>query len=125
MIGIMPSRLFWSLVERPLTVMPEMLQRAVEALVAEKREDQKRPWAEPSRGPPPGLPRKRTERAEEKGFLKTPNPMRTRAEEWDHGCYCCFHRDYGHNTEECYDLKNQIEDIIRHDHLNRYIRKSR
>ncbi|RWW63003.1 hypothetical protein BHE74_00029844 [Ensete ventricosum] len=51
--------------------------------------------------------------------------MRIRAEEWGHGCYCCFHRDYGHDTEECYDLKNQIEDLIHHGHLDRYIRKSR
>ncbi|RWV95306.1 hypothetical protein GW17_00042078 [Ensete ventricosum] len=58
------------LVERPPTIVPEMLQRAnqyvvVEALVAKKREDQKWPWAESSRGPPPGLSRKRTERTKQ------------------------------------------------------------
>ncbi|RWW68452.1 hypothetical protein BHE74_00024018 [Ensete ventricosum] len=69
MIGIRPSRLFWSLVERPPMTMPEMLQRAnqyvvAEALVVEKREDLKCSRAEPSRGPPPRLSRKRAERAE-------------------------------------------------------------
>ncbi|RWV78737.1 hypothetical protein GW17_00060247 [Ensete ventricosum] len=34
-----------------------------------------------------------------------------------------FHRDYRHDTEECYDLKNQIEDLIHHGHLDRYVRK--
>ncbi|RRT57306.1 hypothetical protein B296_00041682 [Ensete ventricosum] len=69
MIEIRPSCLFWSLVEQPPTTVLKMLQRAnqyvtAEALVVEKREDQKRPWAESSQGPPPGLLRKRTERAE-------------------------------------------------------------
>ncbi|RWV77491.1 hypothetical protein GW17_00061666 [Ensete ventricosum] len=61
----------------------------------------------------------------EKGVLKAPNPMRTRPEEHDRGCYYHFHRDYGHDTEECYDLKNQIEDLIRRSHLDRYVRKPR
>ncbi|RZS24414.1 hypothetical protein BHM03_00057478 [Ensete ventricosum] len=51
--------------------MPEILQSAnqyvtAKALVAEKREDQKRPQAKSSWGSLPGLPTKRTERAEQK-----------------------------------------------------------
>ncbi|RWW63008.1 hypothetical protein BHE74_00029845 [Ensete ventricosum] len=52
---------FWVQMAFP-TTLRGIARGAVEALVAEKREDQKCPWAEPSRGPPPGLPRKRTER---------------------------------------------------------------
>ncbi|RZS23608.1 hypothetical protein BHM03_00056574 [Ensete ventricosum] len=62
---------------------------------------------------------------DEKGLLKTPNPINSQAEDWDRGRYYRFHHDYGHDTKECYDLKNQIEDLIRRGHLNRYIRKPR
>ncbi|RWW00010.1 hypothetical protein GW17_00037049 [Ensete ventricosum] len=51
--------------------------------------------------------------------------MKSPTEDRDRRRYCRFHRDYGHDTEECYDLKNQIEDLIRHSHLDRYIRKPR
>ena len=27
--------------------------------------------------------------------------------------YCHFHHDHSHNTSECYDLKQQIEALIR------------
>ncbi|RWW47538.1 hypothetical protein BHE74_00046497 [Ensete ventricosum] len=40
--------------------------------------------------------------------------MMIRAEERDRGGYCRFHCNYDHDTEECYDLKNQIEDLIHH-----------
>ena len=26
---------------------------------------------------------------------------------------CCFHRDHGHDTNECYDLKQQNKNLIR------------
>ncbi|RRT82538.1 hypothetical protein B296_00014989 [Ensete ventricosum] len=60
----------------------------------------------------------------EKELLKTPNSLRSRAEVRDHRRYCHFHRNYGHDIEERYDLKNQIEDLIHRGHLDPYIRKS-
>ena len=39
--------------------------------------------------------------------------------------YCCFHRDHGHDTADCYDLKQQIEAHIRQGKLQRFVSKER
>ena len=37
--------------------------------------------------------------------------------------YCRFHRDHGHDTSDCYDLKQQIEVLIRQGKLQRFVSK--
>ena len=39
--------------------------------------------------------------------------------------YCCFHRDHGHDTADCYDLKQQIEALIRQGKLQRFVNKEK
>ncbi|XP_050258884.1 uncharacterized protein LOC126703865 [Quercus robur] len=39
--------------------------------------------------------------------------------------YCRFHRDHGHDTANCYDLKQQIEALIRQGKLQRFVSKER
>ncbi|RZS00852.1 hypothetical protein BHM03_00030630 [Ensete ventricosum] len=94
--GLRPSRFFWSLIERPPATLPEMLQRAhqyvaVETLVAGKQEETKHPRGEQSRGHPTPPPKKRED------------------------------REYRHDIDECHDMQYQIEDLIRRDHLRRYV----
>ncbi|XP_050241026.1 uncharacterized protein LOC126689906 [Quercus robur] len=37
--------------------------------------------------------------------------------------YCWFHKDHDHNTEDCRDLKEQIEELIRKGKLQKYVKK--
>ncbi|XP_050238228.1 uncharacterized protein LOC126687717 [Mercurialis annua] len=39
----------------------------------------------------------------------------------DENRYCKFHEDYGHDTEECYDLKKEIEKLIESGALRKFI----
>ena len=39
--------------------------------------------------------------------------------------YCRFHRDHSHDTADCFDLKQQIEALIKQGKLQRFIRKER
>ena len=35
--------------------------------------------------------------------------------------YCRFHRDHGHYTDECFDLKQHIENLIRQGKLRNFL----
>ena len=39
--------------------------------------------------------------------------------------YYRFHRDHGHDTADCYDLKQQIEALIREGKLQKFVSKER
>ncbi|WOL10749.1 hypothetical protein Cni_G19508 [Canna indica] len=38
---------------------------------------------------------------------------------------CIFHDTYGHTTEECIILSDQLEDLVRIGHLDKYIHRQR
>ncbi|XP_064947540.1 uncharacterized protein LOC103974979 [Musa acuminata AAA Group] len=149
MIGLRPSRFFWSLVERPPTTVPEMLQRAsqfvtAETLMAGRPRGHKGTKSEPPRQQQPATSRRRSDRPDpptlrpplpalnssrtdiflhirEKGLLKEPYPMRNPRALADQSKYCRFHRQRGHDTEQCRELKRQIEELIRRGHLDQYL----
>ena len=35
--------------------------------------------------------------------------------------YCRFHKNHSHDTDECYDLKQQIENLIKQEKLRHFI----
>ncbi|RWW81145.1 hypothetical protein BHE74_00010483 [Ensete ventricosum] len=51
--------------------------------------------------------------------MKTPWDLKDRVK------YYRFHQDYGHDTEECHDRKNQIEELIRKGYLGCYMKRPR
>ena len=44
--------------------------------------------------------------------LKWPKPLSTSSQKRDSKTYCHFHKDHGHYTNKCRDLKEQIEEFI-------------
>ncbi|XP_030925415.1 uncharacterized protein LOC115952388 [Quercus lobata] len=55
--------------------------------------------------------------------LKWPRPLHSALGLRDKRKYCRFHKDHGHYTEDCKDLKEQIEELIRNGKLQQYIKK--
>lgn len=55
-------------------------------------------------------------------MFSPPEMIRRTSNKMDKNRYCRFHRDHGHNTSQYFDLKEQIEDLIRRGHLKNYVR---
>ena len=49
----------------------------------------------------------------DEGALTFPDKLKGDPNKRSRDKYCCFHRDYGHDIADCYDLKQQIETLIR------------
>ncbi|GFY85849.1 hypothetical protein Acr_04g0005870 [Actinidia rufa] len=54
-------------------------------------------------------------------FIKWPGKIKTDPQKRNRNKYCEFHRDHGHNTEDCFQLKEQIVDLIKRGYLRKYI----
>ncbi|XP_030936012.1 uncharacterized protein LOC115961117 [Quercus lobata] len=55
--------------------------------------------------------------------LKSPKPLHSAPGLRDKRKYCRFHKDHGHYTEDCRDLKEQIEELIRNGNLQQYVKR--
>nr|XP_023911624.1 uncharacterized protein LOC112023237 [Quercus suber] len=56
-------------------------------------------------------------------YLKWPRPLHSSPKVRDKNKYCRFHKDHGHYTEDCRDLKDQIEELIRKGKLEKFVKK--
>ena len=54
-------------------------------------------------------------------FLRWPCQMKTNPAKRDSTKYCEFHRDHGHRTDDCIQLRKEIEYLIRRRHLRRFV----
>ncbi|GKA97788.1 hypothetical protein Tco_0825682 [Tanacetum coccineum] len=59
----------------------------------------------------------------EKEKFKAPPPMTTPVEKRNANKFCEFHREVGHNTDECNHLRKQIEDMLKAGKLSHIIRE--
>ena len=55
--------------------------------------------------------------------LKWPRPLHSSPSLRDKRKYYRFHKDHGHYTEDCRDLKEQIEELIRKGKLQQYVKR--
>ncbi|XP_075657323.1 uncharacterized protein LOC142627360 [Castanea sativa] len=61
----------------------------------------------------------------DEGALTFPGKLKKDPNKRSRDKYCRFHQDHGHDTVDCYDLKQQIEALIRRGRLQRFVNKER
>ncbi|XP_077245999.1 uncharacterized protein LOC143885828 [Tasmannia lanceolata] len=54
-------------------------------------------------------------------FVRWPARMISKGNKRDQSKYCWFHRDHGHDTDECWQLKKEIEQLIGRGYLKKYV----
>ena len=59
----------------------------------------------------------------DKPTLKWPKPSSSSLKWRDTKKYCRFHKDHGHYTNECWDLKERIEELIQRGKLQKFVKK--
>ncbi|XP_038978844.1 uncharacterized protein LOC120109168, partial [Phoenix dactylifera] len=59
---------------------------------------------------------------EGRDYFRPPPPMRDTVARRNPRKYCRFHRDYGHDMEDCFQLRDDIEALIRRGVLNQFVR---
>ena len=61
----------------------------------------------------------------DEGTLTFPGKLKSDPSKRSRNKYCRFHRDHDHGTANCYNLKQQIEALIREGRLQKFVSKER
>ena len=61
----------------------------------------------------------------DEGALTFPGKLKSDPTKRSRNKYCRFHHDHGHDTADYYDLKQQIEALIREGKLQKFVSKER
>ena len=61
----------------------------------------------------------------DEGALTFPGKLKSDPTKRSRNKYCRFHHDHGHDTADCYDLKQQIEALTREGKLQKFVSKER
>ncbi|KAL0455629.1 UNVERIFIED_CONTAM: hypothetical protein Slati_0902100 [Sesamum latifolium] len=134
---LLDGDLFKSLAKKPVSKFDALLARAakyinMEEAQAAKKETRGEKCKEIKEEAPSKKPRVDTrdrkspfQRAfmtvEEKGLVMLPRSWRDAPQRPKSDKFCRFHNDYGHTTEECRHLKNEIERLIQNGYLQEYV----
>ena len=63
--------------------------------------------------------------AEAQNLLKKPAKLKRSPEKRNRDEYCRYHKDHGHDTEDCFKLKVAIEKLIKKGHLAEFVTNNR
>ena len=56
-------------------------------------------------------------------LLRKPKQIWTAPNRRDKSKYCMYHRDHGYNTNDCFDLKEEIEFLIQQGYLKDFVKR--
>ncbi|XP_012857174.1 PREDICTED: uncharacterized protein LOC105976482 [Erythranthe guttata] len=59
--------------------------------------------------------------AEQKGLVRPPRQMKENSKRQKSEKYCEYHRDQGHTTDECFQLKQEIKRLVKKGHLGEFV----
>ncbi|GKV09317.1 hypothetical protein SLEP1_g20835 [Rubroshorea leprosula] len=120
--GLKLGQFLDDLLENPPKSWNEVNDRSASFILSEDFQSSKR-RAEDKQGKKPKQPESRDDKKKQKilaqiqHWVKRPPPQTHDSSRADRSKYCDYHRVYGHNTEDCQSLKDELEFLARNGKL--------